>query len=612
MHAAPNDHPPDHVLDAFGLGKLDERAAEAVGRHLQTCASCCRRLDELPADTFLDYFRGARPHFDSPTCTAPPPAGTPSIDDGLESCSSASVGILSRVRQYHVLRSLGDGGQGSAYLARDAGLGRLVVLKRYHARSGDIEQEGQSLARVRSRYTAQCYALERQGDEVFLVMEYIPGDSLSDVCKKRALSSDQAVRLVEQVAEGLEAMHACGLVHRDIKPSNIVMGDDGVPRLVDFGLAAHLGSEALRAISGSPPYMAPEQARGQWERIDARTDVYGLGAVLYHLLTGQPPRDGKTPIEVLEQARDHPVVPLRQRNPKVPRVLERICLKAMAADPQSRFPSAAALRGALRGYRLRRWAAPAVGAAVVLLALFVTARAFGPGPAQPAAGGPAGAIASPGSSGPRSELEPAAPSHLRVTRFEIRHFPKLDAERFDPRRLGTLGRNSFTTRVDDEVTVRAELSEPAYAYLIAFRPDGTDELCDPDDEETRPPRKPEPMYPPPSKSTDRILLSEGAGLHAFAVVVSREPLPSYREWKRLHGRIPWDARIPCEPGVVWLDDDQGLQPLAAAGTSDNRGKGSKARGSGEPAARLAIWLRGRAGVDVVAVEAFPVLPAAGE
>src|SRR4029079_2417629 len=102
--------------------------------------------------------------------------------------------------------------------------------------------------------------------------------------------------------EGLEAVHACGLLHRDIKPANIVLGDDGVPRLVDFGLAAHLGSAALHGVSGTPPYMAPEQARGQWERIDGRTDIYGLGAVLYALLTGQPPHPGATPQEALGHA----------------------------------------------------------------------------------------------------------------------------------------------------------------------------------------------------------------------------------------------------------------------------------------------------------------------
>ncbi len=113
-----------------------------------------------------------------------------------------------------------------------------------------------------------------------------------------------------------------------------------MPRLVDFGLAVPVASEALHHVAGSPPYMAPEQARGQGERVDARTDVYGLGAVLYYLLTRRPPHGGQTLIEVIEQARDAPVVPPRRINPRVPRALERICRKATASDPQSRFQSA--------------------------------------------------------------------------------------------------------------------------------------------------------------------------------------------------------------------------------------------------------------------------------
>ena len=179
------------------------------------------------------------------------------------------------------------------------------------------------------------------------------------------------------------------------------------------------------------------------------------------------------------------------------------------------------------------------------------------------------------------------------------------------KRVGLLGKKSFTTRVEDDVTVQATLSEPAFSYLIAYRPDGTDELCEPEDEDTPPVRKSQPQYPPPSRSHFRYRLSEGAGLNAFALVVSHAPLPAYREWKRRHGPTPWRAGLPCDPGVVWRDDTRGLQPLLADEPSRTRGKGATARDSGEPAATLANWLRGLPGVDAVAVEAFPVEPASG-
>ena len=156
--------------------------------------------------------------------------------------------------------------------------------------------------------------------------------------------------------------------------------------------------------------------------------------------------------------------------------------------------------------------------------------------------------------------------------------------------------------------VEAELSEPAYSYLIAFRPDGTDELCDPDDESTPPPRKRLPLYPPAAKNDERYRLSEGTGLYAFVLVVSRQQLPSYREWKRHIGPMAWAASPTCEPGVVWRDEGEGPQPLLADGTAGTRGKGAKARGSGEPVAKLASWLRGLPGVDAVTLEAFSVEP----
>ncbi len=124
-------------------------------------------------------------------------------------------------------------------------------------------------------------------------------------------------------------------------------------------------------------------------------------------------------------------------------------------------------------------------------------------------------------------------AELRVTHFEISHFPKMAEDRYDRKRAGLLGRKSFAPHLDDDVTVQAKLSEPAYSYLIAFRPDGTDELCDPADEAMPPPPRQEPMYPPPSKPNKRYRLSEGTGLYAFALVVSRKPLPPYREWKQL-------------------------------------------------------------------------------
>jgi hypothetical protein len=276
----------------------------------------------------------------------------------------------------------------------------------------------------------------------------------------------------------------------------------------------------------------------------------------------------------------------------------------MASDPRARFQSADALRRALRRYQQMRRAVPALAAMAILAAIAVPAGTLWLRQHQPEKA--VVAIAPPKNAGSIPELPQAPHAELRVNRFEIPHFPKLDQQHYDAKRSGLMGRTSFAAREDDDVTVQAELSEPAYSYLIAFRPDGTDELCDPDDENARPAKKRQPVYPAPAKSDDRYRLSEGAGLYAFAVVVSRDPLPPYREWKKRVGPMSWAAKLPCDPGVVWRDDADGLVPLLADDGAGTRGKGAKARDSGGPAAKLANWLRGLSGVDLVALEAFPV------
>jgi hypothetical protein len=288
-----------------------------------------------------------------------------------------------RIGKYTIVRPLGGGGQATAHLAFDPDLKRQVVLKLYHAAVTPAEQdmvlkEGQALARVRSSYVAQCYSAERHEGTPYLVMEYIPGKSLAELQRERPLDLDRSLELIGQVAEGLSAVHACGLLHRDIKPSNVIVGDDGRPRLVDFGLAEPLASAALARVSGTIPYMAPEQARGESDRIDARTDLFALGAVLYELLTGRPPYQGQTRQELLSQACAGDVVPPRRLNPKVPAAVNDVCRRCLAKAPADRF-AAAELAEAVRGcrrrgfdlaFRLGRYRFRlAFGAAVVLLLL---------------------------------------------------------------------------------------------------------------------------------------------------------------------------------------------------------------------------------------------------
>ena len=257
-----------------------------------------------------------------------------------------------RIGKYRVERVLGCGGQASCLLAFDPDLQRHVVLKLFHraARPEDgqrVLQEGRALARVRSPSVAQCYGAERHAGLPYLVMEYVRGPSLAERLNTGPFEVAEALRLVAQVAEGLAAIHACGLVHRDVKPANIILADDGRPRLVDFGLAAHLSSDALEGVSGTPGYIAPEQARGDVERLDQRTDLFALGAVLFQCLAGRLLRQATDRLDVLRLAEQGLVPAPSEFGPDVPGEVVALCRWCLMPDPNARPSSAMELKEAV-------------------------------------------------------------------------------------------------------------------------------------------------------------------------------------------------------------------------------------------------------------------------
>jgi serine/threonine protein kinase len=537
-----------------------------------------------------------------PTGSRPAPGGqlpeAPATDRG-------APGVAISIGRYRVVRPLRPGGQGVALLAFDPDLRRHVVLKRHcpefaPGNESAALREGQALARVHSPYVARCLGVERDGRALYLVIEYIAGADLAAYHARSPLGYAAAAELIARLGEGLAAVHACGLLHRDIKPSNILIGDDGIPRLVDFVLAVPLASAELSGISGTLAYMAPEQARGEPERIDPRTEVFGLGAVLYELVCGRPPYRGKTREEVLKQAEQCLYEPPRRVKPGVPRGLERICLKAMAAAPEKRYASASELRRALRRYRLWR-RARLVAAAMALILPFLALVPWGPKPSPPAS--VAGQPQTP------SRDPPVRPQPPRILNLEIRHLPlSADKTGYDVRRQGILGDHSFSATLGDDIILQAELSQPAYSYLLAFLPDGRVEVCDPEDADTTPEKTDHPRYPPQSKTGDVYHLGEGTGLHAFALIVSRAELPPFREWAARHGKAPWGRGLEADPGIVWRHNGRYLVPLTVQDQGGQRGKGHEARGGGSDVARLADWLRGLPGVDDILVEAFAVQP----
>jgi formylglycine-generating enzyme required for sulfatase activity/predicted Ser/Thr protein kinase len=251
--------------------------------------------------------------------------------------------------RYRILKKLGAGGMGAVYLAEDTALGRRVALKVPHFDKSDSERARQRFLReARAAATLDhpniCHVHDvgEIDGQPYITMAYVEGRPLSEIVEPGdPLPQDRAAGIVRRLALALAQAHAKGIVHRDLKPANVILRADGEPVILDFGLARMPTSEQSRltaagAILGTPSYMSPEQVRGEVQAIDARTDVYALGVMLYELLTGHVPFEG-VPAVVLMQVMT--VTPDRPSTlqPDLDLELEAICLKAMAKDAAKRY-----------------------------------------------------------------------------------------------------------------------------------------------------------------------------------------------------------------------------------------------------------------------------------
>lgn len=270
-----------------------------------------------------------------------------------------------QVGQYRLRKRLGSGGMGEVYLAEHQLLKRPCVVKLIRPdKAGDprvlarFQREVQATAQLSHWNTVEIFDYGMTDDGTFYyVMEYLPGMSLGElVARYGPMPPERVIYLLRQACDALREAHAAGMVHRDIKPANIFAAQRGgvydVVKLLDFGLVKPLAENASielsleGAITGSPLYMSPEQALGD-AHLDARSDIYSLGAVGYYLLTGRPPFEGDRPIRViLAHAREEVTPPSRFR-PEIPADLEQVILRALAKRPEDRYPDVVALSEAL-------------------------------------------------------------------------------------------------------------------------------------------------------------------------------------------------------------------------------------------------------------------------
>jgi len=337
--------------DALRLLMSDRLPPTRVGEledHIEFCPACRRTLDAMVggeswSSAVREYLSGHTPAMD---------VDHAALDDALDFLApSDQPDSLGRVGAYEIQGVLGRGGNGIVLKAFDPGLNRFVALKviaSVLAGSGAARKrfarEAQAAAAVVHEHVVAVHAVNEANGLPYLVMEYIPGRSLQDRLDKTGpLELKEILRIATQTAYGLAAAHAQGLVHRDIKPANILL-ENGVERvkITDFGLARAVADASLTqsgVITGTPHYMAPEQARG--EAVDHRADLFALGCTIYAMAAGHPPFRAETPLAVLRRITDEQPRPVREINPDIPAWFDAIVRKLLAKDSDARFQTAA-------------------------------------------------------------------------------------------------------------------------------------------------------------------------------------------------------------------------------------------------------------------------------
>lgn len=266
---------------------------------------------------------------------------------------SSSNPLPEQVGPYKIERKLGQGGMGTVYLGKHDETGQLAAVKVLPASMAREEgfvarfaREIEAMHRVTGENVVEMYDSGEWGETYYYSMEFVDGETLTErLMRERRIGWREVIEIASQICKALKAAHNTGIVHRDLKPSNLLMAKNGIVKLTDFGVAHVFAGDQLTAtggVIGTVEYMSPEQAQGK--RVDKRSDIYSLGAVMYVMLTGRPPFTGKSPLDIAQKHKFGQFDSPKRIIPDLPHWLDEVICKCLEKNPDNRYPDAYVLQ----------------------------------------------------------------------------------------------------------------------------------------------------------------------------------------------------------------------------------------------------------------------------